>query len=78
MNVVFKARVATRNIDCFCKTEYNSSSNILTRSSPELNAWFPSYNTYLVENDASNKFSVVVCVYVAAVTFLPAPSIATI
>jgi hypothetical protein len=37
----------------------------------ELIAYFPSYDTGHIENDASNNSSIVACVFVTAVTFLP-------
>jgi hypothetical protein len=44
----------------------------------ELIAYFPWYNTSHIENDASNNSSVVACVFVIAVTFLPSRCLATI
>jgi hypothetical protein len=44
----------------------------------ELIAYFPSYDTGHIENDASNKSSIVACVFVAAVTFLLNRCLATI
>jgi hypothetical protein len=44
----------------------------------ELIAYFPSYNTSHTEKDASNIYSIVVCVFVTAVTFLPSRCLATI
>jgi hypothetical protein len=34
-------------------------------------AYFPSYDTGHIENEAPNNYSIVACVFVAAVTFLP-------
>jgi hypothetical protein len=44
----------------------------------ELIAHFPRYYTGHIENDASNNFSIVSCVFVTAVTFLPSRCLATI
>jgi hypothetical protein len=44
----------------------------------ELIACFPWYDTGHIENDASNISSVVACVFVTAVTFLPSRRLATI
>jgi hypothetical protein len=44
----------------------------------ELIAYFPSYDTDRIENDVSNNSSIVACVFVAAVTFLPSRYLATI
>jgi hypothetical protein len=44
----------------------------------ELIAYFPCYDTGHVENDASNNSSVVACVFVTAVRFLPSRCLATI
>jgi hypothetical protein len=44
----------------------------------ELIAYLPWYDTCHTENDASNNFSTVACVFVTAVTFLPSPCLATI
>jgi hypothetical protein len=44
----------------------------------ELIACFPCYNTGRIENDASNNSSIVACVFVTAVTFLPSRCLATI
>jgi hypothetical protein len=43
----------------------------------ELIAYFPWYDTGHIENDASNNSSVVACVLVTAVTFLPSRCLAT-
>jgi hypothetical protein len=42
----------------------------------ELIAYFPRYNTGHIENDASNNSSIVACVFVTAVTFLPSRCLA--
>jgi hypothetical protein len=42
------------------------------------NAHFPWYDTGHVENDVSNNYSIVECVFVTAVTFLPSRFLATI
>jgi hypothetical protein len=44
----------------------------------ELIAYFPWYDTGHIENDASSNSSVVACVFVTAVTFLPGRCLATI
>jgi hypothetical protein len=44
----------------------------------ELIAYFPLYDTGHIENDASNNSSIVACVFVTAVTFLPSRCLATI
>jgi hypothetical protein len=43
----------------------------------ELIAYFPWYDTGHIENDASKNSSIVACVFVAAVTFLPSRGLAT-
>jgi hypothetical protein len=43
----------------------------------ELIAYFPWYDTGYIENDASNNSSIVACVFVTAVTFLPSRCLAT-
>jgi hypothetical protein len=42
----------------------------------ELIAYFPIYDTGHIENDASNNSSIVACVFVTAVTFLPSRCLA--
>jgi hypothetical protein len=44
----------------------------------ELIAYFPWCDTGHIENDASNNSSIVACVFVTAVTFLPSLCLATI
>jgi hypothetical protein len=44
----------------------------------ELIAYFPSYDTGHIENDAFNNSSIVACVFVTAVKFLPSRCLATI
>jgi hypothetical protein len=44
----------------------------------EVIAYFPSYDTSHIENDASKNSSIVMCVFVTAVTFLPIRCLATI
>jgi hypothetical protein len=44
----------------------------------ELIACFPWYDTGHIENDASNNYSIVACIFVTAVTFLPCRCLATI
>jgi hypothetical protein len=44
----------------------------------ELIAYFPWYDTGHIENNASNNSSIVACVFVTAVTFLPSRCLATI
>jgi hypothetical protein len=44
----------------------------------ELIAYFPSYDTGHIENDASDNSSIAACVFVTAVTFLPGRCLATI
>jgi hypothetical protein len=44
----------------------------------ELIAYFPWYDTGHIENGASNNSSIVACVFVTAVTFLPSRCLATI
>jgi hypothetical protein len=44
----------------------------------ELIACFPSYDTGHIENRASNNSSIVACVFVTTVTFLPSRYLATI
>jgi hypothetical protein len=44
----------------------------------ELIAYFPSYDTGHIENDASNNSFIVASVFVTAVTFLPSRCLATI
>jgi hypothetical protein len=44
----------------------------------EIIAYFPRYETGRIENDASNNSSIVACVFVTAVTFLPSRCLATI
>jgi hypothetical protein len=44
----------------------------------ELIAYFPCYDTYRIENEVSNSSSIVACVFVTAVTFLPSRCLATI
>jgi hypothetical protein len=41
-------------------------------------AYFPSYDACHIENDASNNSSIVACVFLTAVTFLPSRWVATI
>jgi hypothetical protein len=44
----------------------------------ELNTYIPGYDTDRNENDVSNNFSIVACVFVTAGTFLPSRCLATI
>jgi hypothetical protein len=44
----------------------------------ELIAYFPWYDTDRIVNDVSNNYSIVTCVFVTAVTFLPSRFLATI
>jgi hypothetical protein len=44
----------------------------------ELIAYFPWYDTGHIENDASKNSSIVACVFITAVTFLPSRCLATI
>jgi hypothetical protein len=44
----------------------------------ELIAYFPWYDTGHIENDAFNNSSIVACVFVIAVMFLPSRFLATI
>jgi hypothetical protein len=44
----------------------------------ELITYFPWYDTGQIENDASNNSSIVACVFVTAVIFLPSCCVATI
>jgi hypothetical protein len=44
----------------------------------ELTAYFPWYDTGHIEKDASNNSSIVACVFVTAVTFIPSRCLATI
>jgi hypothetical protein len=44
----------------------------------ELIAYFPWYDTNSIENDVSNNYSIVGCVFVTAVTFLPSRCLATV
>jgi hypothetical protein len=44
----------------------------------ELITYFPSYNTGHIKNDAPNNSSIVVCVFVIVVMFLPSLCIATL
>jgi hypothetical protein len=44
----------------------------------ELIAYFPLYDTGHIENDTSNSSSIVACVFVTTVTFLPSRCLATI
>jgi hypothetical protein len=44
----------------------------------ELIAYFSWYETGHIENEASNNSSIVACVFVTAVTFLPSRCLATI
>jgi hypothetical protein len=44
----------------------------------ELIAYFPWYDTDHIENDVSNNSSIVACVFVTAVTFLPSRFLAMI
>jgi hypothetical protein len=44
----------------------------------ELIAYFPSYEKGNIENDASNSSSIVACVFVTVVTFLPSRCLAMI
>jgi hypothetical protein len=44
----------------------------------EIIAYFPWYDTSHIENDASNNSSIVACVFIIAVTFLPSRCLATI
>jgi hypothetical protein len=44
----------------------------------ELIAYFPGYNTGHIENNASKNSSIVACVFVTAVTFLPSRYLAPI
>jgi hypothetical protein len=44
----------------------------------ELIDYFPSYDTGHVENDVSNNSSIVACVFVTTLTFLPTCYLATI
>jgi hypothetical protein len=48
------------------------------KSWEELIAYFPLYDTGHIENDASSNSSIVACVIVTAVTFLPSRCLATI
>jgi hypothetical protein len=44
----------------------------------ELIAYFPWYDTDPIENDVSNNSSIVACVFVTAVTFLPSSCLETL
>jgi hypothetical protein len=44
----------------------------------ELIAYFPWYDTGHIENDASKNSSIIACVFVTAVTFLPSRCLAMI
>jgi hypothetical protein len=53
-------------------------NNYNKKFSEELIAYFPWYDTDRIENDVSNNSSIVACVFVIAVTFLPGRCLATI
>jgi hypothetical protein len=53
-------------------------NNINNKFWEELIAYFPWYDRGHIENDAPNNYSVVPCVFVTAVTFLPSRCLATI
>jgi hypothetical protein len=44
-----------------------------TREWQELIFYFHLYDTYPIDNDASNNYSIIACVFVASVTFLTEP-----
>jgi hypothetical protein len=44
----------------------------------ELIGYFPCYDTGQIEHDSSNNYSITVCLFVTAVTFLPSRCLATI
>jgi hypothetical protein len=54
------------------------SHNLNKKFWAELIAYFPSYDTGQIENDASNNSSIVACVFVTVVKFLPSRCLATI
>jgi hypothetical protein len=55
-----------------------SNAEINKKFWEELIAYFPWYDTGHIENDASNNSSIVTCVFVTAITFLPSRFLATI
>jgi hypothetical protein len=57
---------------------YSSNLIINKKFWEELIAYFPCYDKGHIENDASNNSSIVACVFVTAVTFLPNRCLATI
>jgi hypothetical protein len=60
---------------------HNNTNNVFYKKNKfweELIAYFPRYDTGHIENDASNSSSIVACVFVTAVTFLPSRYLATI
>jgi hypothetical protein len=61
-------------------TRYMYICNILKNKKfrEELSAYFPRYDTGHIENDASNNSSIVACVFVTAITFVPSRCLATI
>jgi hypothetical protein len=66
---------------CYHSAQTLLSSCMLSKNNKfrqELIAYFPRYDTDHIENDASNNSSIVACVFVTAVTFLPSRCLATI
>jgi hypothetical protein len=57
---------------------HNTISKLNKNFWEELIAYFPWYDTGHIENDASNNSSIVACVFVTVVTFLPSRCLATI
>jgi hypothetical protein len=51
---------------------------VYKKSWEELIAYVPWYDTDRIENDASNNSSIVSCVFIATVTFLPIRCLATL
>jgi hypothetical protein len=60
------------------KTRRKWDHNINKKFWEELIAYFLSYDTGHIENDGSSNSSIVACVFVTAVTFLPSRCIAAI
>jgi hypothetical protein len=61
-----------------CNLHFSSLSLFWNKFWDELIGHFPWHDTDRIEDDVSNSSSIVACVFVAAVTFLPSRCLATI
>jgi hypothetical protein len=59
-------------------TTFHTSPPLNRKFREEVIAYFCWYDTDHIENDASNNSSIVACVFVTAITFLPSRCLATI